>query len=156
MENRDAPPPRTPFHNQSLSLDLPNWNEGLKLLSPNLPRHKPARTSSKLGPPQVTWNETLLLYHCIHCKACTRTLTKVAQRELYLQCMDTQFVSVCSARLRPRSHPSGHPPWQHLHSAFPVVGKDCTVKPLAKASTAFLPESMLHLRDVKTKRVFQS
>ncbi|CAL8471850.1 g11392 [Coccomyxa elongata] len=53
MENRDAPP-RTPFHNQSLSLNLPNWNEGLKLLSPNLPRHKPARTSSKLGPPQRT------------------------------------------------------------------------------------------------------
>ncbi|BDA47696.1 hypothetical protein COCOBI_10-5470 [Coccomyxa sp. Obi] len=53
MENRDAPP-RTPFHNQSLSLDLPNWNEALKLSSPNLPRHKPARTSSKLGPPQRT------------------------------------------------------------------------------------------------------
>lgn len=52
MENKEAAPPPTPYYNQSL--DLPDWNEGLKVLSPNLPRHTPARTPWKMGPPQVS------------------------------------------------------------------------------------------------------
>jgi hypothetical protein len=50
MENRKENQ-NSSYYNQGLN--LPNWNENLKVLSPNLPRSTPARSSFKLGAPQV-------------------------------------------------------------------------------------------------------
>lgn len=46
LENQDS-------GNYNQGLNLPAWNEHLKVLSPNLPRNTPARTGFKLGAPQV-------------------------------------------------------------------------------------------------------